>query len=75
MTAQSVVVKRIKDSLQFDVFTKDGWMNWSRVAWNMKEKRLTLIKGQRLNSIELKTTYELVEAILHHQQQKEPQAV
>lgn len=61
-----VLVKQIKQSTTFDVFTGDGWNNWSRVAWDMKRKRLSLVKGNRLKPNELKEVYTQVEVLLHH---------
>lgn len=71
MTNQTVVVKQVKQSLTFDVFTGQGWLNWSRVVWNTKTKRITLVKGERLAPNELKQVYEKVEQIFHNQVKEE----
>lgn len=61
-----IVVKQVKtNSPMFDVFTGEGWNNWSRVFWDSKKKRLNLVSGERLNPFELKATYDLVESLLH----------
>jgi hypothetical protein len=68
MGSNFVVVKQVKPNLPlFDVFVGDGWLNWSRVAWDMKKKRLSLIKGERLSSLSLRSAYDQVEKLLHHE--------
>lgn len=65
----SLLVKQVKiNSPMFDVFTGQGWDNWSRVFWDTKKKRLNLVNGARLNPFELKGVYDQVEAILHGKQ-------
>jgi len=64
-----VVVKQVRNLPVYDVFTGIGWDNWSRVQWDTKNKRISLIKGDRLNSFELRAVYEKVEQLMHFPEQ------
>jgi hypothetical protein len=63
---KSILVKQVKQTPVFDVFVGEGWNHWSRVAWDLKKKRLTHLKGDKLKAGDLKEVYAQVEALLHH---------
>ena len=65
MAHQHTVVKQVRNLPLYDVFTGTGWENWSRVSWDTKQKRIALVKGDRLSSGELKVVYEKVEQLMH----------
>jgi len=65
--SNAIVVKQVRPNIPvFDVFTGQGWLNWTRMSWNNKTKRLAIEAGERLNPFELKEVYNQVEVILHH---------
>jgi len=65
MAHEHTVVKQVRNLPLYDVFTGMGWENWSRVSWDTKQKRIALVKGDRLSSGELKVVYDKVEKLMH----------